>query len=193
MIVLGLLVVVALASVSTAAALGEREALTPSQIGKCIDLSGRTSLRLANVDNGLGLTREQILEAKARVSDFWRGRATAWTLDGLGFTPEQEATFTQRVNAKIAKSSWPLGSPCPPFKSRQRVMKDVKALLVYNGFRPAMTFTVASPRQITFRAIQDGIQYHGVVVKTKAREILINITSTHSGGTSKRMPLKYDA
>jgi hypothetical protein len=187
MTVLGLVVVAAIAGASTAGA------LTPSQIGKCIDMSGRTSLRLANVDNGLGLTREQILEAKARVSDYWGGRAIAWNLDGLGFTPEQEATFTQRVNAEIAKSSWPLGSPCPPFKNRQKVMKDVKALLVYNGFRPAMTFTVASPRQITFRAIQDGIQYYGVVVKTKAREILINITSTHSGGTSKRVPVKYDA
>jgi hypothetical protein len=77
-------------------------------------MSGRTSLRLTHVDDGLGLTRDQTLESKSRVDEYWRGRASAWDLEGLGFTPDQEATFTQRVNAVIAQSSWPLGKVNAP-------------------------------------------------------------------------------
>jgi hypothetical protein len=185
--------VVVVAVVVLLAVVPAASALTPSQIGKCLDMSGRTSLRLAHVDDGLGLTRDQILEAKSRIDEFWRGRATAWDLSDLGFTPDQEATFTQRVNAVIARSSWPLGSPCAPFKNRKKVIAEVKALLIHNGFRPAMSFTVASPRQITFQAIQDGNQYYGVVVKTAARQIIVQVTSTHSGGDSVRVALKFEA
>ena len=91
------------------------------------------------------------------------------------------------------RSSWPLGSPCAPFKNRTKVIAQVKALLIHNGFRPAMSFTIASPRQITFQAIQDGNQYYGVVVKTAPRQIIVQVTSTHSGGDSVRVSLKFDA
>lgn len=171
-------------------------ALTPSQIGKCLDLSGRTSLRLASVDDGLGLTREQILEAKQRVSDFWRGRATSWTIDDLGFTPAQAASFTSRVNAKIKQSSWPLGSPCAPFKRRSKVVAEVRALLIYNGYRPSMKFSFPSPRQISVDAIKDGYRMLVTVVKIAPRKIMVSsqpIPSSAGGGGSVTVPLKFDA
>lgn len=183
-------IIVALALTANASA------LTPSQIGKCLDLSGRSALRLAHVDDGLGLTREQITEAKQRVADFWRGHTAAWNLDGLGFTPEQDATFTQRVNAMIARSSWPIGSPCPKFKNRAKVVSEVKKLLIYNGYRPAMKVTYTSPRQIMIDAILDGYRYFVTVVKIAPRTVLVSsqpVPTSAGGGGSVKLMLKFDA
>jgi hypothetical protein len=132
-------------------------AITPASLGKCIDLTGTSSLRV-NTEN-LSLTRDQVKEVRARFTDYRRDpSAFPAALDGIGLTPEQTAEIMRRVQAWIKANTRQVGAPCPPFKNRQKVIQRVKALLIYNGFRPAMTFSAASPRQLTFRAIQDGIE-----------------------------------
>jgi hypothetical protein len=81
----------------------------------------------------------------------------------------------------------------PTVQEPVEAIKEVKALLIHNGFRPAMTFYVASPRQLTFRAIQDRIQYYGVVVKTAPRQVLVKVQSTEASGASARLSLKFEA
>ena len=69
--------------------------------------------------------------------------------------------------------------PCLPFKNCAKVIARVKAPLIYNGFRPAMTFYNPSPRQITLAAVRDGFEMRGVVVKVAPRKILVVIDSAN--------------
>ena len=41
----------------------------------------------------------------------------------------------RRVNAQVAANSWPIGSPCAPFKNRAKVIQQIRGLLVHNGLR----------------------------------------------------------
>jgi hypothetical protein len=59
-----------------------------------------------------------------------------------------------------------VGTPCAPFQNRARVLAYVKALLLYNGFRPSMTVTKVWARQIGIDEIQDGIKYGALLVKS---------------------------
>ena len=70
----------------------------------------------------------------------------------------------------------------------------IRALLIYNGFRPAMRFTQASPRQIRVEAIQDGIEMLGVIVKIAPRKLYLSIRPlTGAGGSSLAVPVTFDA
>jgi hypothetical protein len=169
-------------------------ALTPTQIGKCLDLTGRTGINARKIADGLGLDPDTERAVRARVGTYdslggFKG------LDGLGLTAEQVAEIMRRIEADIAANSWPIGSPCAPFKNRTKVIAQIRALLIYNGYRPAMKFTNPSPRQIRVRAIQGGVEMLDVVVKTGPRKVLISIRPlTGPGGFgSVAVPLKFDA
>ena len=70
------------------------------------------------------------------------------------------------------------GLPCYAFKNRARVVKRIRAnLLYYEGFRPAMTFTYPSPRKILLRGIQDGDRMEGAVVKSGRRQVWVSLST----------------
>lgn len=73
-----------------------------------------------------------------------------------------------------------VGSPCPPFMNRRRVLTYVRNLLVDNGFRRAMTLKKYWARQIALDGIQDGIEYYVLVVKSGPHQIAIE-RSGYSG------------
>lgn len=64
-----------------------------------------------------------------------------------------------------------VGSPCPAFMNRKRVLTYVKRLLIDNGFRPAMTLTKYWARQIGLDGLQDGIEYSVLVVKSGPHQL----------------------
>jgi hypothetical protein len=66
------------------------------------------------------------------------------------------------------------GLPCYAFKNRARVVKRVRAsLLYYDGFRPAMTFAYPNARKIHARGIQDGDRMEVTVVKSGRRQVWV--------------------
>lgn len=73
-----------------------------------------------------------------------------------------------------------VGSPCPPFKNRTRVLAYVKRLLVDNGFRPAMQLKKYWARQIALNGIQDGVEYYVLIVKSGPHQLGI-LRSGYSG------------
>jgi hypothetical protein len=87
----------------------------------------------------------------------------------------------RRIAVQVAEMTRknPLGWPCAPFKNRARVVKYIRAKLLYNGYRPAMTFAHPNPRQIRFRGIQDGDEQTGTLVKSGTRQIVFHLRSTH--------------
>jgi hypothetical protein len=169
-------------------------ALTPSQIGKCLDLTGRSALRTAHVLDGLSLDPAVVKEVRSRLSQYYSVRGFPG-LDGAGLSPEQAAEIMRRVKAEVAATSRPVGSPCAPFKNRAKVIQRIRALLVYNGFRPAMKFAQASPRQIRVQAIQDGTVTLGVIVKVAPRKLFLSIGPMTGGGSdsSLTVPVTFDA
>jgi len=173
-------------------------ALTPTQIGKCLDLSGTSALPISKMTADLGIPRDQAKEAQARLTNYQRDpSAFPAALDGFGLTPHQITEIMRRVAVWIRANTREVGAPCPPFKNRQKVIARVKALLIYNGFRPAMRFSNASSRQITLSAVRDGFEMRGVVVKIAPRKIFLSITSAtrNSGGSggSLTVPLTFEA
>lgn len=83
------------------------------------------------------------------------------------------------TSPRITKCFAPPGLPCAPFKNKPRVIKYLRAKLLYNGYRPAMTFAYPNPRQIRFHGIQDGDEQKGTVVKSGTRQIVFQLRSTH--------------
>lgn len=159
-------------------------ALTPSQIGRCLDSTGHSALPTDSIMQGLVLTGDQKRELRARLSTFDSVRGFEG-LDGIGLTAEQTALIQKRLNAVIAerKAHGP-GWPCPAFKNPAKSIALVRSTLVYNGFRPAMWIKLVTPRQIAFRAIQDGVTYYGTAAVVGPHKIKMALTSTHNGGDS---------
>lgn len=171
-------------------------ALTPSQIGQCTDLSGKSGLNTKGVIDGLALDPAVVREVRSRLSQYDSVRGFPG-LDGIeGLTPEMQAEIMRRLVIADKARTWGIGNPCPKFKNRTKVVAEVKKLLIYNGYRPAMKVTYTSPRQIVIDAIQDGYRYLVVVVKIAPRMIFVNsepIPSSAGGGGSLKVPLKFDA
>ncbi len=180
-----LLAVIALALAASASA------LTPGQIGRCLDSTGHSALSTSNILQGIDMTRDQKIELRSRLVKFSTTRPTV-DLEGIGLTADQVALIRKRLAATLAAwNAHPIGWPCPAFVHRAKTVAFVKSQLVYNGFRPAMSFYVRSPRQLGVNAIQDGIQYYGTFVRTGRNGIILSLTSTHNGGTSARFTLPF--
>jgi hypothetical protein len=126
---------------------------------------------------GLGLTPEVTKATRSYLSQYigFKG-PRPFTLEGLGLTTPQKTEIKRRIAAWVARNTIPMvGWPCAPFKSKALVVKYMKAQLIGNGFRPFMTFTFPSPRQIRFAAIQDGQAYTGVIAKNGPRQIRVGL------------------
>jgi len=170
--------------------------LTPSQIGKCTDLTGRTGLNTKKVIEGLPLEPDVVREVRSRLSQYDSVRGFPG-LDGIeGLTPEMQTEIMRRLAIADKARTWGIGNPCPPFKNRSKVVKRVRELLVHNGYRPAIKVAFPSPRQIRIEAIQDGYRYLVTVVKIGPRKIFVKsqpIPSSAGGGGSVTVPLTFEA
>lgn len=162
----------------------------------CFDLTTARGLDTKRVVNGLGLPPDLIRELRGRLASYNSVR-NDFTLEGLGLTAAQITEIKRRIAVQVAEwNKYPLGWPCAPFKNPARVIKYVKAQLIYNGFRPAMTVRIMSTRQIRFQAIQDGQRYTVIVAKFGPREIRIAARCSGSyctGGGSATYHLGFDA
>jgi hypothetical protein len=167
---------VALVSVQAAPA-----AVSP-RIGKCLETSmvNRTALSVDRVIADLGLTADQKRALRARLASYDSVRGFEG-FGGLGLTSAQIGEMKRRIAVQEAamRRKYPLGWPCAPFKNKPRVIRYIRAKLLYNGYRPAMTFTNPNPRQIRFHGIQDGDEQRGTLVKSGPRQIVFRLRSTH--------------
>jgi hypothetical protein len=74
------------------------------------------------------------------------------------------------------------------------VLAYVKNLLIYNGFRPNMALKKYWARQIKLYAIQDGLPYDVLVVKSGPGQIAIQRSGYHGYGVFvNRFNLSFDA
>jgi hypothetical protein len=151
----------------------------------CLESTRMKGLYTIGIVKGLGLTGDQLAEMQGRLAMYLPRPSHPFNdFGGLGLTGDQISEMKRRIAAEMAKMyKHPLGWPCAPFTHRQRVTQFVRSELIYNGFRPAMTIWNASPRQIQFRGIQDGIDFDGVAVKTGSRKITIHVEA-HFGGAA---------
>jgi hypothetical protein len=155
----------------------------------CLESNRMKGLFTSTIVRDLGLTGDQLAEMRGRLAMYLPRPSHPFNdFGGLGLTGDQIAEMKRRIAAQMAEMyKHPLGWPCAPFTHRQRVIQFVRSELIYNGFRPAMSIWTASPRQIQFRAIQDGIEFEGVAVKTGSRRITIHVETiyrTSDPGTS---------
>ena len=108
--------------------------------------------------------------------------------------------YVQGRNGEVRLPHGP-GWPCARFMHRARVIQRVRQLLIYNGYRPAMTVYVpssrkgtGSARQITIRGIQDGVVMAVTVVKTGTRQIVVDAWSWElRDGSRLRVNLGFTA
>lgn len=160
------------------ALVGSAQAAVPSS---CLNLTAAKGLNTKAITSDLGLTPDQVREARGRLVTFNSVRGFEG-LEGIGLTAEQVATMTARINAQVA--SWkPLGYPCAAFTHRTRTVAWVRSTLVANGFRSAsIRVTKAVPRQLQLTGIQDGIDVWITVARTGPKGVAIRLVTTHSGG-----------
>ena len=150
----------------------------------CLELTTHAELNTSAIVNGLGLTPDQVRQARARLSQYGSIRGFPG-LDGLGLTADQVSQMNARIAAQVAKNAHPLGWPCAPFQNRARTVAFVRALLVGNGFRSySIKFTTIAARQIQFTGIQDGVALIGAVAKTGPKQLTIELTAPGVGNTS---------
>lgn len=165
------------------------DALTPTQVGRCLDSTGHSGLDTKSIIQGLDISPDQTRELRSRLSQFNTPKFVG--LNGLGLTPEVIATLTRRLKATLAAwNAHPVGWPCPAFVHKLRTIAFVRDELVYNGFRPSMEFFTRSPRQIGVTAVRDGITYYGQFVRTGGNTVRLLLRSTHDGsvGTTFTLP-----
>ena len=145
-------------------------------VDRCLQLTTTKALSTSRILSGIvGLTPDQVRELRSRLASYNSARGFKG-LDGMGLTPEQIQEIQRRIDVQVAEwNRYPLGWPCKPFKDPSAVQKFVRADLIDNGFRPRMTFKKTSPRQFQLRAIQDGNEYLGIVVKTGSRQLTIRL------------------
>jgi hypothetical protein len=108
------------------------------------------NLRALDADSviaDLGLTADQKRALRARLVSYLSVRGFEG-FDGLGQTPAQIGEMKRRIAVQEAamRRKYPLGWPCAPFKNKPRVVRFIRAKLLYNGYRPALTFTHPNPR-----------------------------------------------
>ena len=93
------------------------------------------------------------------------------------------------MNAERAK----LQRQCKPFKNPQLVKERIRKLLIYNGFRPAMSFRLDYTGYMTVNAIQDGIRYFGIITKIGPRSVWLDFTKNVQSGDALKVPLTFEA
>lgn len=169
-------------------------AATQLDLQRCLNLTTARTLATKKILSGLELTADQVRELRSRLLSYnsvsgYRG------IDGIGLTREQKAEILRRIAVQVAEMNrYPLGWPCKPFVNPTRVARWVKAKLIANGYRPAMSFRKTSPRQFQFRAIQDGVEQFGVVAKSGRRQIAVRVQSVSPRwGRTYRFTLGFDA
>jgi hypothetical protein len=115
------------------------------------------------------------------------------TFDGLGLADAQQTAIwryiSESVNAERTKNQ----TQCKPFKNPQLVQERIRKLLIYNGFRPAMSFRLHYTGYMTVDAIQDGIRYFGIITKIGPRSVWLDFTRNVQSGDSVKVPLTFEA
>ena len=118
---------------------------------------------------------------------------SAHTLDGLGLTAAQQTAIwryiSETVNAERTKNQ----TQCKPFKNPKLVQERIRKLLIYNGFRPAMSFHLRYRGYMTVDAIQDGIRYFGTITKIGRRSVWLDFTNNVQPGDAVKVPLTFEA
>jgi hypothetical protein len=85
-----------------------------------------------------------------------------------------QAEIMRRLLIADKARTWPIGSPCPAFKNKTKVVAFLRQVLLDNGYRKVpLTFTMASPRQMRFEGVQDGYEMRGVVVRRDSSHIVV--------------------
>lgn len=110
-----------------------------------------------------------------------------------GITPDVIPQIKAAITAATPPTH-PPGWPCAPFVNKAHVTAWLRAKLIANGYRPAMTFFNVGSRQIRANAIQDGIEQQVTAAKTGRRTIILLLTSvTPRWGRSYTFTLPFDA
>lgn len=168
---------------------GTSQAASPTAAGlrTCLEASTHSGLHYNAIVSGLTLTPDQKREIRFRLASYWSVRGFPG-IEGIGLATVDKATIKQRIAAEVAKqNAHPVGWPCPEFVNELGVIKWVRAKLIYNGFRPNMTFyTATSPRQIGIRAIQDGQLFIGVIVKSGDTQITMRLDNVPAVGEPRQ-------
>lgn len=162
---------------------------------KCLESTTTHSLNSKSILDGLDLTRDQKIELRVRLSSYNSVRGFQG-LDGLDLTPDQVVVIQRRIDVQVAAMhAHPIGWPCAAFLHPKSVMSFVRKTLIYNGFRPAMTLKLMSPRQVQFFGIQDGIRIWGTVAKTGPRQLTFRLTTASGdpGSGTYRLATAFDA
>jgi hypothetical protein len=193
------------ASLGGVSAAGSAIAQPAAANASCTDLTvgGHPSAdRVIKTLSDVPLTGDEKREIKALVVE-WDARG--YFRSGTTLVPAAQALadkgFATDVAAKIVaaiRAATPLkhppGWPCAPFANKARVTAWLRAKLIANGYRPAMTFFNVGPRQIRANAIQDGDPQSVVAAKTGRRTIIVLLTSvTPRWGRSYTFTLPFDA
>lgn len=149
-------------------------AATPS---KCLEMTTATGLRTSAILTGLDLSGQQTRELRSRLAMYHSVRGFPG-VDGLGLSPTVRREVLRRIAVQVAAmNAHPLGWPCDPFENQTRVVAWVKARLIANGFRPNVSVTGTSPRQLQINGIQDGVEMYGAVAKSGPHTIVIGLNS----------------
>lgn len=179
---LALVALVALSlAVASPAAVAER-----SDVTRCLQFTTAQKLNPKPILAGLPLTVEQVREIRSRLTQYgsvhWKGFAD------LGLASDVITEISRRIRLQVAEwNRYPLGYPCPVFKSPARTKAFVRGLLIANGFRPAsVSIRKTSPRQFQLRGIQDGVQFFGIVVKSASRRVTIYLLAPRPGPSETR-------
>jgi len=184
------LTTVAVAVVSVALSVSATAAPTAQQ--GCLDLTRAHGLNTTAIMQGLDITADQKRALKANLASY--NSVRGWPgLDGLDLTTEQKVLVQKRINEQVAAwNAHPLGWPCAAFAHRARTVAWVKAKLIANAFAPAsLRVTSLTTRQIQLRGTQNGIDAWIIVARNGARDVLVELSSTHSGGGTYRYTLPF--
>jgi hypothetical protein len=186
---------------STATGVNASPQLDPS---RCLQFTNTKALATSRILAGLPLTPELVKEVRSRLSQYNSVRGYPGIAD-LGLPPDVEAEINRRIQLQVAEwNRYPVGYPCPVFKSAAKTKAFVGALLIKNGFRPSLTIRKTSSRQFQLRGIQDrlprdshghrGVEFLGIVVKTAPRQIAVYLTApTVNFSQTKRFTTPFEA
>jgi hypothetical protein len=115
------------------------------------------------------------------------------TFDGLGLTDAQHTAIWRYISGNVNAERTKNQTSCKPFKNPKLVQERIRKLLIYNGFRPAMSFHLDYTGYMTVDAIQDGIRYVGIITKIGARSVWLDFTRNVQSGDAVKVPLTFEA
>jgi hypothetical protein len=180
------LATVALAFLALSVGSAAAEQITPTaKVARCLSAEiFRPHLSYSSIRDELRREGYDLTPVQLRVLSIYLASYNGYhrpSLNGLGLTSDQVGAISRVIEQQVApqRSAYgvhPDGWPCESFGNAPAVVKFVRAQLVYNGFRPSTSFTLANPRQINLVGIQDGQEIHGIVVKSGPREITLQLS-----------------